>query len=61
LAWEDEKIGGTIHVALGDSKPRWTGKNRSALHWDLVVDLRRNGRIYADDKLAMKNGRWSVW
>ena len=56
----DENIGGTIHVALGDSKPRWTGKNRSRLHWDLVCDLRRGGRLYADDKLVMKNGKWLV-
>ena len=56
----DEKIGGTIHVALGQSYPETGGTNASALHWDLIVDTRRNGRISADGKLVMENGRWKV-
>lgn len=44
----DEKIGGTFHIALGAAFPESGGKNKSALHWDLVCDLRRGGRIEAD-------------
>ena len=56
----DEKIGGTIHVALGQSYPETGGTNESALHWDLIVDLRRGGRITADGRVVMEDGRWSV-
>ena len=44
----DEKIAGTIHIALGRSYPETGGKNSSALHWDLICDLRDGGRISAD-------------
>jgi aminopeptidase len=54
----DEKIGGTIHLALGQSYPETGGVNASALHWDLIVDTRTGGRIWADDRLVMENGRW---
>ncbi len=56
----DEKIGGTVHLALGQSYPETGGVNVSALHWDLIVDTRTNGRIWADDRLVMENGRWFV-
>ncbi len=56
----DEKIGGTIHVALGQSYPETGGLNASALHWDLIVDTRTNGRITADGRLVMENGSWLV-
>ena len=46
----DEKIGGTIHVALGQSYPETGGVNDSALHWDLIVDTRTDGRITADGR-----------
>jgi aminopeptidase len=36
----DEKIGGTVHIALGESFPESGGVNKSALHWDMVCDLR---------------------
>src|SRR5206468_6289376 len=49
----DEKIGGTIHCALGQSYPETGGVNESALHWDLIVDLRSNGRITADGRVVM--------
>jgi aminopeptidase len=54
----DEKIGGTFHVALGASYPACGGKNKSALHWDLVADLRPGGRIEADGQLLSENGRF---
>jgi aminopeptidase len=56
----DEKIGGTIHLALGQSYPETGGVNASALHWDLIIDTRREGRITADGRLIMENGSWLV-
>lgn len=56
----DEKIGGTVHLALGQSYPETGGGNESALHWDLIIDLRHGGRITADGRVVMEDGRWSV-
>ncbi len=56
----DEKIGGTFHMAVGSSYPETGGKNVSAIHWDLVCDLRKGGEIYADGKLIHKDGQWTV-
>lgn len=56
----DEKIGGTIHMALGNSYPETGGKNVSALHWDMICDLREpagGGEVYVDDILFLKDGR----
>ena len=44
----DEKIGGTVHLALGRSYPETGGVNQSAVHWDLICDLRQGGRLLAD-------------
>lgn len=52
----DEKIGGTVHLALGHAFPQAGGTNTSALHWDMVFDLRQGGRLYADGTLVMENG-----
>jgi aminopeptidase len=54
----DEKIGGSFHVALGASYPESGGKNESALHWDMVCDLRQGGRIEADGRVISENGRF---
>lgn len=54
----DEKIGGTIHLALGESYPETGGVNQSALHWDMIKDLRKGGAIYVDGKLFQKNGKF---
>lgn len=56
----DEKIGGTVHLALGQSYPETGGTNESALHWDLIVDTRSNGRITVDGEVVMENGQWRV-
>jgi aminopeptidase len=56
----DEKIGGTVHLALGQSYPETGGVNASALHWDLIVDTRTRGRITADGRVVMEDGRWLV-
>ncbi len=55
----DEKIGGTIHLALGMAYPEGGGKNKSAVHWDMVKDLRRGGKIFVDGKLIQKNGKFT--
>jgi len=56
----DEKIGGTVHLALGMAYKETGGTNRSALHWDLILDLRDGGEVMADGKRVMKNGRWRL-
>ena len=56
----DEKIGGTVHLALGRSYPETGGKNQSALHWDLICDLRRGGRITADGEPIQIDGEFVV-
>ena len=54
----DEKIGGTVHLALGRSYPETQAKNESALHWDLICDLRQGGRLSADGETDMQDGRF---
>lgn len=56
----DEKIGGTIHLAVGASYPETGGVNDSAVHWDMVCDLRRGGRITVDGDVLMEDGRLLV-
>lgn len=56
----DEKIGGTVHLALGQSYPETGGLNESALHWDLIIDTRTGGRITADGQVVMEDGHWKV-
>ncbi len=52
----DEKIGGTVHLALGRSYPETGGRNVSALHWDLICDLRAGGRLTADGAVVQEDG-----
>jgi aminopeptidase len=54
----DEKIGGTVHLALGSGFDDCGSKNESALHWDIICDLRREGEIYADGELVWRAGRF---
>jgi aminopeptidase len=54
----DEKIAGTVHLALGRSYPETGGRNSSALHWDLICDLRRGGRLSVDDDVINEDGRF---
>ena len=56
----DEKIGGTVHLALGRSYPETGGKNESALHWDLICDLRQGGRLTADGEVVVEDGRFAL-
>lgn len=52
----DEKIGGTVHMALGRAYPRMGGTNDSAIHWDIVKDTRKEGEVYLDGELIFKDG-----
>jgi aminopeptidase len=56
----DEKIGGTVHLAVGASYPETGGMNESAVHWDMVCDLRKGGRITVDGDVLMEDGRFLV-
>lgn len=56
----DEKIGGTIHMALGASYPDTGGKNESAIHWDMICDMRSGGEIRVDGDLFYKDGKFTV-
>jgi len=56
----DEKIDGTIHLAVGNSYTSTGGTNVSRIHWDIVKDLRTEGAIYADGRQVQENGRWLI-
>jgi aminopeptidase len=56
----DEKIGGSIHMAVGASYPDTGGKNVSGLHWDLIKNMKNGGKIYADDVLIYENGKFII-
>ncbi|MBE7706047.1 MAG: aminopeptidase [Cyanobacteria bacterium SIG30] len=56
----DEKIGGSIHMALGASYPETGGKNVSGLHWDIIKNMKNGGEIYADDVLIYKDGSFLI-
>ena len=56
----DEKIGGTVHLAVGRSYEEAGGKNISAIHWDMIKDLRKGGVIYLDGKAVQKNGKFLI-
>ncbi|MTI71491.1 MAG: aminopeptidase [Firmicutes bacterium] len=55
----DEKIGGTVHAALGGVPIKETGgKNESGIHWDMLCDMKEEGKIYADGELFYKDGKF---
>jgi aminopeptidase len=56
----DEKIGGTVHMAIGASYPESGGVNESAVHWDMVCDLRQGGAIVVDGVELQRDGRFVV-
>ena len=55
----DEKLGGTVHLAIGRSYPETGGVNESAVHWDMICDLRRGGRLTADGEPIVVDGALS--
>ena len=56
----DEKIGGTIHVAVGRSFPEANGKNESSVHWDMICDMRQDSEIVVDGEVFYRNGEFLV-
>jgi aminopeptidase len=54
----DEKIGGTVHIAFGRSYPQCGGHNTSAIHWDIVKDLRAEGLVEVDGTTVLEHGRF---
>jgi aminopeptidase len=56
----DEKLAGTIHMALGQAIIETGGKNESAIHWDMLADMNDGGEIFADGELIYKNGRFTI-
>jgi aminopeptidase len=56
----DEKIGGTIHLALGMGFPEAGGKNMSTIHWDMICDMHEDSQITVDDQLFYKDGKFMV-
>ncbi len=56
----DEKIGGTVHMAIGMSYPESGGENDSAIHWDMVCDLRQGGTITVDGEELQRDGKFVV-
>ncbi len=56
----DEKIGGTIHMALGQGYPITGSLNKSAIHWDMICDMRDGGQIIVDDELFYDSGEFVI-
>ena len=56
----DEKIEGTIHLAIGQGFGFLDGTNTSGVHWDMVKELRQGGRIELDGVVVQENGKWRL-
>jgi aminopeptidase len=56
----DEKIGGTVHMAVGAGYPETGSKNKSAIHWDMICDLRQGGEVWVDGVLFAKDGEFTI-
>jgi len=56
----DEKIGGSFHMALGNGYPETGSKNSSAIHWDLICDMRQDSEVIVDGELFYKNGEFVI-
>jgi aminopeptidase len=56
----DEKIGGTLHIAVGAGYPETGSKNRSSVHWDFICDMRRDSEVLVDGELFYKDGAFQV-
>jgi aminopeptidase len=56
----DEKINGTIHLAVGNGFPFLGSKNKSNVHWDMVKDLRQGGQLFCDGELVQESGEWKI-
>ena len=56
----DEKIGGSIHMAIGQSYLQTGGKNQSSVHWDMITDMRQGGEVIADGEVIYRNGQFLI-
>ena len=56
----DEKMGGTVHIAIGNGYPETGSKQQSTIHKDMLLDMRKNGKIYADGILIYENGKFLI-
>lgn len=56
----DEKIGGTIHMAVGQSYKQTGGVNKSSIHWDMITDMTESGEIWADGTLIYEKGKFLI-
>lgn len=56
----DEKIGGTLHMAVGAGYPETGSVNKSTVHWDFICDMRQDSEIYVDGELFYKNGQFQI-
>ena len=56
----DEKIGGTVHMAVGMGYPESGSLNKSAVHWDMICDMREGSEIHVDGELFYRNGSFTV-
>src|SRR3954469_5730412 len=56
----DEKMGGTVHMALGAGYPETGSTNESAIHWDLICDLRTGGEATADGEVVLRDGQYLI-
>ena len=56
----DEKIGGTVHMAVGAGYPQTGSKNRSGIHWDMICDLRQGGEVWVDGVLFAEDGEFTI-
>src|SRR5690606_24349358 len=56
----DEKIGGTVHMAVGRGYPETGSTNESAIHWDMICDLRQGGQVTVDGELFQKDGSFVI-
>lgn len=54
----DEKIGGSVHMAIGQSYQQAGGKNTSTVHWDMITDMTKDGAIFADGEKIYEKGRF---
>lgn len=56
----DEKMGGTVHMAIGQSYLQAGGQNQSSIHWDMIAEMRNGGTIYADGQLIYRDGTFLI-
>lgn len=56
----DEKIGGTVHLAIGQAYLQTGGKNQSSVHWDMITDMRNGGEIFADGEKIYESGNFLI-